>query len=343
MRKKVLITGVAGLIGSHLSKALLEKGHDVVGVDDLSQGSQANIAANLHHKGFRFHKASVLDIDRMSQVSEGVALIFHLAAQKIPRYGGYLRTLDVNVKGTEIMLECARRVNARLIFASTDDVYGKGVDPVFTEQSPLVLGESRVHRWGAAASKIYGEHLCFGYAEKYGMPIAIIRYSGVYGPTYQLSKLSGAQDLFIAAALRECPIPIHGDGSQTRPFTYISDAIDASLGVFDSSYADGEVINVGSSAQLSIVNLAYLVWRLAGVRRKPQLRFIPYTDFSRLYEDPRQRRVDVSKANYLLGYQPRVGLEEGMRLQIEWFRSHLDEIRELNPEFFQEEENPTTS
>ncbi|MCI0418181.1 MAG: GDP-mannose 4,6-dehydratase [Acidobacteria bacterium] len=342
MRKKVLITGVAGLIGSHLAKALLEQGRDVAGVDDFSQGVPANIEPCMKHERFRFHEESILSADRMKEVSEGVAVIFHLAAQKIPRYGGYLRTLHVNVKGTEIMLECARRANARLIFASTDDVYGKGVDSSFTEESPLVLGESRVHRWGAAASKIYGEHLCFGYAEKYGLPIAIVRYSGVYGPTYQLSKLSGAQDLFIAAALSDRPIPIHGDGNQTRPFTYISDAIDATLKVFETPYADGEVINVGSSAQISIVNLAYLVWRLAGLQKKPQLRFIPYTDFSRLYEDPRQRRIDVSKANYLLGYRPRVSLEEGMELQVRWFRNNLEKICALNPEFFQEEENPRT-
>jgi len=342
MRKKVLITGVAGLIGSHLAKALLDRGHDVVGVDDLSLGVRANIEPHFGSDRFRFCEDSILDPVKMNEACEGVSVIFHFAAQKIPRYGGYLKTLDVNVRGTEILLEGARRANARLIFASTDDVYGKGMEASFTEESPLVLGESRVHRWGAAASKIYGEHLCFAYAEKYGVPVAIIRYSGVYGPTHHISKLSGAQDLFIAAALSDRPIPIHGDGSQTRPFTYISDAIEATLRVFETPYADGEVINVGASAQISIVNLAYLIWRLAGVQKKPQLRFVPYTDFSRLYEDPLHRRVDVSKANYLLGYRSSVDLEEGMRLQVLWFRNNLESIRALNPEFFQEEENPGT-
>ena len=342
MTKKVLVTGVAGLIGSHLTKALLDAGHDVVGVDDLSLGVRANIESYLSHGRFRFCQDSVLNPVTMNEACQGVSVIFHLAAQKIPRYGGYLKTLDVNVKGTEIMLECATKANARLIFGSTDDVYGKGFDASFTEQSPLVLGESRIHRWGAAASKIYGEHLCFAYAEKYSLPVAIIRYSGVYGPTLHLSKLSGAQDLFIAAALSDRPIPIHGDGSQTRPFTHISDAIEATLRIFETPYADGEVINIGSSAQISIVNLAYLIWRLAGVQKRPQLRFVPYTDFSRLYEDPHQRRVDSSKASYLLGHRPRVGLEEGMELQVQWFRSNLEKIRTLNPEYFQKEDIPTT-
>jgi UDP-glucose 4-epimerase len=342
MRKRILITGVAGLIGSHLAKALLERGHDVVGVDDLSLGVRANIEPYLGHERFSFCQDSILNLTRMNEACEGVSVIFHLAAQKIPRYGGYLRTLEVNVKGTENVLECARKANARVIFASTDDVYGKGSDASFTEQSPLVLGESRIHRWGAAASKMYGEHLCFAYAEKYQLAVAIIRYSGVYGPVHHLSKLSGAQDLFIAAALSDRPIPIHGDGNQTRPFTYISDAIEATLKIFETPYADSEVINVGSGAQISIVNLAYLIWRLAGVQKKPQLCFVPYTDFSRLYEDPPQRRVDSSKANYLLGYRPRVDLEEGMQLQVQWFRNNLENIRAVNPEFFQEEENPKT-
>ena len=342
MRSKVLITGVAGLIGSHLAKALLERGHDVVGVDDFSLGVGANIEPYLGHERFRFCQDSILNPTKMNEACEGASVIFHLAAQKIPRYGGYLRTLDVNVKGTEIMLECARRTSARMIFASTDDVYGKGSDASFTEESPLVLGESRVHRWGAAASKIYGEHLCFAYAEKYGLSVAIIRYSGVYGPVHHLSKLSGAQDLFIAAALSDRPIPIHGDGNQTRPFTYISDVIEATLKVFETPYADSEILNVGSAAQISIVNLAYLIWRLAGAQKRPELRFVPYTDFSRLYEDPLQRRVDSSKANYLLGYRPRVDLEEGMQLQVQWFRNNLENIRAVNPEFFQEVENSQT-
>ncbi|MEW5975392.1 MAG: NAD-dependent epimerase/dehydratase family protein [Acidobacteriota bacterium] len=339
MKKTVLITGVAGLIGSHLARSLLDKGHRVRGVDDLSQGCLPNLESSLGEEDFEFHEVSVLDGSAMEQISQGVDLIFHLAALKIPRYGGYLRTLDVNVKGTEIVLECARRSNTRVIFASTDDLYGKNPDSLFTEASALVLGESRINRWGSAASKMYGEHLCFAYAEKYQVPVTILRYSGVYGPAYHLSRLSGAQDLFIVSALTNQPIPIHGDGTQTRPFTHVSDAIDATLKVFDTPYADGEVINVGSPGAVSIVNLAYLVWRLAGGQTKPQLRFIPYTDFSRLYEDPRHRSLDISKANYLLGYYPKVGLEEGMARQVAWFRDHLERIKEFNPGYFAETES----
>lgn len=338
MTSRVVVTGVAGLIGSHLAWALLERGHEVVGIDDLSLGRESNLERFRDHRSFRFHVADILDRPRMERLTAGASVIVHLAALKIPRYGGYLKTLDVNGNGTEAVLECTRKEKARLIFASTDDVYGKNPDPVFTEESALVLGDSKVNRWAAAASKVYGEQLCFAYAETHGVPVSIVRYSGVYGPTYQLSKLSGPQDIFIYAALTDQPMPVHGDGTQTRPFAYVTDAVAATLRVLDTPYADGEVVNVGAADHVTIVNLAYLVWRLAGTRSRPRLRFVPYTDFSRGYEDPRQRRVDTTKAECLLGHRPAVDLTRGMRLQVEWFRERLDRIREVNPDFSLEDQ-----
>jgi nucleoside-diphosphate-sugar epimerase len=334
---RVMVTGVAGLIGSHLARALLERGHEVVGVDDLSLGREPNLDALRTQAAFRFHRADVLDAPEMERLAAGASIVVHLAALKIPRYDGYLKTLEVNARGTEIVLECARREKARVVFASTDDVYGKNPDPSFSEESALVLGDSKVNRWAAAVSKIYGEHLCFAYTETYAVPVSIVRYSGVYGPTHQLSNLSGPQDIFIYAALTDQPMPIHGDGTQTRPFAHVSDAVEATVRVIESPYAEGEVVNVGASDHLSIVNLAYLVWRLAGARSRPRLRFVPYTDFSRGYEDPRQRRVDTKKAECLLGHRPAVDLTQGLQLQVEWFRERLDRILAANPGFSLEE------
>jgi UDP-glucose 4-epimerase len=185
-----MVTGAAGLIGSHLTRALLELGHEVVAVDDLSQGREANLEGCRDHAAFRFHRADILDRPQMQRLAEGVATIAHLAALKIPRYDGYLGTLEVGARGTEAVLECARPGKARVLFASTDDVYGKNPDPVFSEESALVLGDSRVNRWASAVSKVYGEHLCFAYADSHGVPVSIVRYSGVYGPTTS-SRLSG--------------------------------------------------------------------------------------------------------------------------------------------------------
>ena len=330
---KILITGVAGLLGSNLLKQLLGRGHQVTGLDDLSLGHLLNIQPFLNHPLFTFINESVLDTETLESISSGVKVIFHFAALKIPRYGGYLQTLEVNVQGTENILECARKCGARVIFASTDEVYGKNSDAIFSEGSTLVLGESRIERWSLSASKIYGEHLCFAYAEKYGVSVSILRYSGVYGPTFQLSRLSGVQDVFIYAALIGKAIPIHGDGTQSRPFTYISDALDATLKVFETPYAENEILNIGGGQAVNVVNLAYLIWRLTGISQKPSLRFVPYTDFTRLYEDPHHRLVDGSKVRYLLGTSPQVGLEEGMRLQVEWMRTNLETIKNANPSF----------
>lgn len=338
MKARVVVTGVAGLIGSHLARALLEREYEVVGVDDLSLGREGDIEDLRAHPAFRFDQADVRDRPRMERAAEGAATIVHLAALKIPRYDGYLEMLEVNVGGTEIALECARREKARLVFASTDDVYGKNPDPSFGEQSALVLGDSRINRWAAAASKVYGEHLCFAFSESHGIPVSIIRYSGIYGPTYQLSRLSGPQDIFIYAALTGQPMPIHGDGTQIRPFAHVSDAVEATIRVLEGPHAEGEVVNVGAADHLSIVNLAYLVWRLAGARDRPRLRFVPYTDFSRGYEDPRQRRVDTTKAECLLGYRPATDLTRGLQLQVEWFRHRLDRIRRANPGFSLEDQ-----
>jgi len=335
---RILVTGAAGLIGSHLARALLARGHEVVGVDDLSLGREANLEDIQAHPGFRFERVDVLDRPRMERAAAGVATIVHLAALKIPRYDGYLKTLEVNGHGTETVLECARRERARVVFASTDDVYGKNPDAPFGEESALVLGDSKVNRWAGAVSKIYGEHLCFAYAESHRVPVSIIRYAGVYGPTYQLSRLSGVQDIFIYAALTGQPMPIHGDGTQTRPFAHVSDAVEATLRVLETPYAEGEVVNVGATDHLSIVNLAYLVWRLAGACRRPRLRFVPYTDFSRGYEDPRLRRVDTTKAECLLGYRPAMDLSRGLQLQVDWFRPRLERIQRENPGFSLEDQ-----
>ena len=150
---KILITGVAGLIGSHLLKELLKRGHRVIGLDDLSLGHPLNIAPFLTHSSFSFIEDSILNQEKLESASSDVDVIFHLAALKIPRYDGYLKTLEVNTRGTEHVLECARKHGSRVIFASTDEVYGKNPESSFSEGSALVLGESRVERWSLAASR----------------------------------------------------------------------------------------------------------------------------------------------------------------------------------------------
>jgi UDP-glucose 4-epimerase len=317
---KIVITGVAGFLGSHLLPSLLQMGHTVSGIDNLSFGSRRNLESFLNNPRFAFIEADILAPGVLHQACADAQVIVHLASEKIPRYSSSLRTLDVNVKGTEAVLDAAKDSGARVIFASTDEVYGKNQDLPLVEESMLVYGTSHSNRWSLAVSKMFGEHLCFAYQEKYGVPITIVRYSGGYGPTYAESWSNSPVNIFVEASLEGTSLPIHGDGTQTRSFTYIDDLVDGTMLVLDSSAVDGEIVNLGSDNQISIINLAYLAWRAARAKGKPNLQFVPYTDFSNLYEDVQHRVVDYSKARYLLGYAPKVTMEEGVRKLIQWYQ-----------------------
>ena len=320
---KVVITGAAGLLGSHLIQPLLLRGHSVVGLDNLRLGNKRNIEEFLSDSKFAFEQKDILSKEDMLKVCAGAECIIHLAAEKIPRYSSSLNTLEVNGKGTEILLEVARENGARFIFASTDEVYGKNQDLPLLEESMLVYGLSHTNRWSLAVSKMFGEHLCFAYHEMYNLPITIARYSGGYGPTYTASWANSPVNIFIEATLRGESLPIHGDGTQTRSLTYIDDLVDGTMKIFESSYVDGEILNLGSDNRISMVNLAYLVWREMGRDGKPNLQFIPYTDFSNLYEDVHHRAVNCSKAYYLLGYHPKIGLEEGVHRLVQWYKGEI--------------------
>ncbi len=329
---KVVVTGAAGLLASHLIPHLTQKGHTVVGIDNLALGSKRNLEGLLGDPHFAFVDADILASDTVKKSCAGAEHILHFASEKIARYSSSLRTLDVNVRGTELVLEAAKESGARVIFGSTDEVYGKNADLPLGEESMLVYGRSDSNRWGLAVSKMFGEHVCFAYQEEFNVPITIVRYSGGYGPTHVASWANSPVNVFIEASLRGEPLPIHGDGAQTRSFTYIDDLVDGTLMVMDSSALNGEIVNLGSDNEISIVNLAYLVWRATKAAGKPNLKFIPYTDFSNLYEDVPHRVVEYSKARYLLGYSPKTTIEAGVYKLVEWYLQHEKELRESTKE-----------
>ena len=261
---KAVVTGAAGFLGSHISEALLREGWDVTGVDNLSQGRERNLAACLNSPRFRFAQADVRDHVALAAAAAGAELVVHMAAFKIPRYGGRVQTLEINALGTRNALEVAKQLGARFVFASTSDCYGKNPNVPFAESHDLVLGPSDVARWAYAMSKGFCEHLCLGYSEEFDVPVAIIRYFGSYGPRHHLSWWGGPQSVFIDLALRNQPLTVHGDGSQTRSFTYVKDAVAGTMTVLEAS-ADktrGQIVNVGTDEEISIVQLAHLIWRL---------------------------------------------------------------------------------
>jgi UDP-glucose 4-epimerase len=318
--KTILITGGAGFLGSHLSRALLEKGSRVVVLDDLSHGNMENISDYITSPKFALYRGDVLDKNFLIEISEGVDIIVHFATYKIPREGGFLKTIEVNTKGTETILEVAKERKISVILGSTDDVYGKNPELPFSEESALVIGNSKSVRWSDAISKIYSEQLCFAYQDAYQVPINILRFSIIYGPRQRKDWWGGPLGVFIERALKREPIPIHGDGLQVRNFIYVSDAVEGILRVIEKEEIHGEVFNIGSLDHLRILDLAFQIWSFAGNSGKPEIEFIAYPDLCQDYEDVRIRDMDLTKARYLLNYHPQIGIEEGLKRTIDWFR-----------------------
>ena len=320
MKQRILITGVAGFLGSHLADLLLSRGHQVVGVDNLSQGSLANISKAQQHPNFRFHQLDVRDLDALREVAAGVNAIAHLAAFKIPRYGNSMDTLLINSEGSRNVLQVCVENNARFLLASTSDVYGKNPEIPFCEESDCILGSSKVARWSYAVSKLFDEHLAFAFAETHGIAVNIVRIFGSYGPRQNLSWWGGPQSVFINSILAGETLPIHGDGLQTRSFTYVSDTVAGLAAVLESDM-NGEIFNIGASEEITIKELATLIHELCATADPLQLQFIPYNDISgKRYEDVRRRVPDTSKAKALLGFEAKVELRQGLEKTIAWQR-----------------------
>ncbi|MBI4678118.1 MAG: GDP-mannose 4,6-dehydratase [Elusimicrobia bacterium] len=318
----VLVTGAAGFLGSHLVDALLTRGHRVIGVDDLSHGSRENLGTALANPAFTFHVLDVCRRDDLRNAARDARAVAHLAALKIPRYGKAVETLLVNSEGCRSALDAARELGAKFVLTSTSDVYGKNPKIPFSETGDSMLGPSTIARWAYAVSKLFDEHLALGYADAYGVPAVILRIFGSYGPRQNLTWWGGPQSVFIGNILRGEPVPVHGDGRQTRSFTYVSDTVAGIVTAIEKDAANGEVFNLGSTQEISIVELARLIKRLSGTPGELRLEFIPYEKLSgRPYEDVLRRVPDIAKARKTLGFEPIVSLEEGLRQTIEWQRA----------------------
>ncbi len=323
MTGTVAVTGSAGFIGSNLVDELLHRGCRVIGIDNLSMGSPENFKHLLGRPDFEFHQADVRDLSKLRSACSEADSIVHLAAYKIPRYGGALDTLSINSKGAEHVLEIGRERRCKVIVASTSDVYGKNEKLPFAEGDDSVFGASTIPRWSYAVSKLYEEHLALAYREAFGVPAIILRFFGSYGPRQHRSWWGGPQAVFIESALRNTEVEIHGDGLQTRSFTYITDTVDGIIRAMETDQAIGEVFNIGSDQEISIVDLARLIFSLAEVG-EARLRFIPYSSIGKApYEDVRRRLPDLSKASAVLGFACRTPLREGLARTIDWQRDLL--------------------
>jgi UDP-glucose 4-epimerase len=314
---KILITGVAGFIGSNVAAALLEKGYHVVGLDNMSQGDKLNMASFIDHERFEMHYVDIRDESELKKAARGCKKMLHLAAYKIPRYTDALDTLLINSAGSENVLKAAIEQNAKVVAASTSDVYGKNPKVPFTEDSDLVMGNPDVRRWAYAISKMFEEQMLFAYQQRYGIPFVAMRFFGGYGPNQNLTWWGGPQSVFINKALDDEEIEVHGDGSQTRSFTYVSDHVDGIVRCIEMDAANNMVFNLGNTFEITILDLAKLIWRLVRGDSAPKVKLIPYQTFGK-YEDVMRRIPDITRARTKLGFEPRVDLEEGLRRTIAW-------------------------
>jgi UDP-glucose 4-epimerase len=320
---KIVITGGAGFIGSHLAERMVRAGWQVVAIDDLSYGSLSNLKPVIDNDRFTFIKSDICRPGILESACENSDCIVHLAAYKIPRYGNALKTLNVNNEGTKVVLEQAAELKIKVIIASTSDVYGKNAKHPFNENDDLVVGAPHVRRWAYAVSKAFDEQLAIAYYNEQGLPVIVLRFFGSYGPHNHRSWWGGPQAVFIEQALRNEALTVHGDGEQTRSFCYVSDTVNGIVRAIESKKAIGHVINIGSNEEVSIITLGKKIIDLTD--SKSEIEFISYEQFGGHYEDVKRRVPDLSKAEEILGFEPKISLGDGLIETIRWHRGMLKE------------------
>ncbi len=313
------ITGAAGFVGANLSERLLAEGCNVIGVDDMSAGSMINVAPFLDHPNFKLHQFDCREVKRLRRDLAVCDSIVHLAAMKIPRYGGALKTLEVNVDGSHAVFDVAMSTGAHVVMASTSDVYGNAVPP-FAEEDPIVLGPPTSVRWSYATSKLFDEHLALRLAEERDLKVTILRLFNAYGPRNHPTWWGGPLSLFFEEMLDGKIIELHGDGRQVRSFTYVSDTVDGFVRSLQRPETTGEIINIGAEEPISIVKLAERVQQSVGIALPLRATLLPFERMPGKYQDVRVRIPDTTKARQMLGFEAKVSLDDGLALTLEWVR-----------------------
>lgn len=315
---RILVTGGAGYIGSHLVDLLLSKGHEVTVLDNLSTGKIENVNHCL--RDIRFINGSILDASLVELEVERCEMVFHLAAAVGVRHivDRPLESLLVNAQGAENVLSSCFKFWRKVVVASTSEVYGKTAKVPMSEDDDRVLGSTTVHRWGYSTAKALDEHLAFGYAS-HGLPMSIVRYFNSYGERIDPRGYGSVVASFITAATKGRPITVHGDGSQTRCFTYIEDTV---LGTYLAGFvpeAEGQVFNIGNPTETSIMDLALRIKEITG--SASEITSLSYEDhYGPGFEDTARRVPDMSRAADILDWSPRVDLQEGLGRTLDWWK-----------------------
>ena len=318
---KVFITGGAGFVGSHLAERLLQQGHEVSVLDNLSTGSIDNITHLKPKAGFSYVIDTVTNEPLLAEMIDRSDVVFHLAAAVGVKLivEQPVHTIETNVHGTEVVLKHANKKKKLVFIASTSEVYGKSTDVPFREGQDLVLGATAKHRWAYACSKLIDEFLALAYWKERKLPVVIVRLFNTVGPR-QTGQYGMVLPTFVRQALAGQPITVFGDGTQSRSFTYVGDVVDALIKLSQEPRAVGEVFNIGNLEEVSIMALAEKVKAMAGSNSPIQT--VPYDKaYEAGFEDMPRRVPDISKIRDLIGYEPKLDLDQIIHSVIEHIRA----------------------
>jgi UDP-glucose 4-epimerase len=317
---RALITGGAGFIGSHLAEALLDRGQEVLILDNLSTGSIDNIAHLKGRPGFEYFIDTVNNEPLLAELIDRSDVVFHFAAAVGVKLivEQPVHTIETNVHGTEVVLKHANKKKKLVVIASTSEVYGKSEDVPFREDADLVLGPTTKHRWAYACSKAIDEFLALAYWKERKLPVIIVRFFNTVGPR-QTGQYGMVIPNFVRQALAGEPITVFGDGEQQRSFTHVYDVIDALLKLIAEPKAIGQVFNIGNVEEITIHELAKRVRKMTG--STSTIKFVPYAEaYESGFEDMPRRVPDLSKVQALIGYQPKNTLDDILSNVVDYFR-----------------------
>ena len=318
---KVLITGGAGFIGSHLAERLLDLGHEVFAIDNLWTGKLNNLEAIQNHEKFHLVVDTILNESVMNELIFKVDHVYHLAAavgvKNIMDHP--VETLETNVKGTEVVLRLANRFKKKVFIASTSEIYGKHLEHTLAEDDNRVMGTVKKRRWAYACSKTLDEFLALAYHDEKKLPVVIGRLFNTVGPR-QTGQYGMVLPSFVQSALLGKPITVYGDGTQSRSFTHVDDVLDAMIKLMDEPKAVGDVFNIGNDHEVTINELAEKVKEMTA--SSSEIEYVPYEKaYGPGFEDMERRCPNIDKIRNLIGFEPKHDLESIIQSVIDYFKS----------------------
>jgi UDP-glucose 4-epimerase len=315
---KALVTGGAGYIGSHLVDRLIQAGYEVSVLDDLSTGKMANID---HLDGkIEFHRDTILNEELVLSLVKKVDVVYHLAAAVGVGIivSKPLESIITNARGTDVVLQACATHGIKVVLASTSEIYGKTSKMPMSEEDDRVLGSTSVFRWSYSTAKALDEHLALEYSRN-GLPVSIVRYFNSFGPRLDFKGYASVVANFIRQALAGEPLTVHGDGLQTRCFTYIADTVEGTYLAGTVNAAEGSVFNVGNDVEITINELAERIKAVSG-STSDIIHMSHESRYGKSFEDTKRRVPDLTRSRTILGYSPTTSLDEGLRLTVDWWR-----------------------